>query len=419
MRLPRAEVEGAARQLALAQREGHAGLTRGRARHRELHRTSRAEGVGEGRDDEALLQHLGEGVEVGDARGLVERDRVRTAGLLRRERDAAAALVLGAEAREDGARPVDDAAGDVGGLALRRPRFEVEPRGEARDEVAPLGVERELHPVHHDRDGLRGGLLHAAVAHHHDEGPLAVADELREFEGRRAAPERVHRGLRPVHLDAVHRGHGGDLRARGEAPLGARDLQRRRDAVAGPVGLAHELELGLEPRHPVASNGEGQLRGRVARARKLQPERVLAAGLLLRDVPRERGDALVALGGSLEDNVAARPAHLPRDEHDARGGAREGVEQRGAGVHALAGLVERLVRREVCEQALGGAEVEGPRRRLRRLRPERVEDLVEDSHGCTPSAGRLARKVPSPQRCSRVSGRRRARTAVVGSDAPP
>ena len=110
-----------------------------------------------------------------DAGRLRDLDVVR-AVRARRELEPAQAVVDRRERRDGRAAIVDDLALDVGRLAERVLRHEVDAARHALDEVAALGEQRQLHRLHHDRDALLDRLGDAAVLGEDREQAVAARD---------------------------------------------------------------------------------------------------------------------------------------------------------------------------------------------------------------------------------------------------
>ena len=146
----RGDLDLAARDAGLAQRGHDLERARRAADRRDAQRAGgvvdRAEGapaVLRGRDVELRR----------DARGLRDLDVVRAIGRWL-ELEAAHAVVHGGELGDHPAAVVEDLALDVGGLAERGLRREVDAARDAGDQIAALGVHLEADRLHHDRDPL-------------------------------------------------------------------------------------------------------------------------------------------------------------------------------------------------------------------------------------------------------------------------
>jgi hypothetical protein len=271
----------------------------------------------------------------------------------RRQLEAAAPLVLGAQVGHGLAALVDDDGGDVGRLVRGGEALEVDASGEARHQITALGEEGEIQRLQQDGDGLGRRLHHAAVLDGEGQRALAPGDALWQREADGAQALVADRAGDARHLALVDAGDGGHLRAGGEAALRALDLDGGGDLVARAVTVAQEDDLRLQARGAVGAHVELALGRGVTVPGIAGAQGVLAAGLAGGDLPGPAPHAVLGGGAARGHHLALGAAHL--DGHVrwlAQGGVGEGVQQDAADPHRLVGPVDGLVRGQRGEESL-------------------------------------------------------------------
>src|SRR5262249_13804128 len=257
-----------------------------------------------------------------DPRGRVDFQFVSPPGLGHEAAKGADALVHGRLVRhfhrgdlgpDDVAPFVHNLAADLGRLAERRPRLEVNRVRHAGDEVAPDGVELDLQLLEDDRDRLQDRLDAAAVVEGHRQAGVAALDPLGQLEadGDGAAlvgPQSEGAGrlavgavALPVHVHLDLHGDAGE-----HAALDLRRLARGDDLLTRAVRFAGELQLLVESRALVVVDQELALLLREAAAGLADDQRVFAAGGVRRQRVGAAADALDGLAVRAEHRVPVR-----------------------------------------------------------------------------------------------------------------
>ena len=210
----------------------------------------------------------GERIGPGDARGLRKLDGVALAGF-GREDESAASFVLGGKIDHGVAMRIDHLPNQIRRLLCGGARLHVDPARQPNDQIASFGIDRQIDALEQDRDRLRDRLEHAAIGHCQGKCPVAVLDPGRQREGDRAIPRRVDYGFASEGALAIDHGGCRHLRSGGQAALGALDVERGPDGVAGSEAIAKKDNLPLEAHRESALTSNARLAGGKPLAGKL------------------------------------------------------------------------------------------------------------------------------------------------------
>ncbi len=278
---------------------------------------------------------------------------------LRRKREPAAAFVLATELDDFLAVGVDDYASQIGRLLGRGEGLEIDAIGQARDQFAALGIQRQVHRLQEDGNRLGGGLQHAAVFDGQGQHTFAARHLLRQLEAGHAHTFVVDLCRPAEHFRPVNPRDDRDRRSDGHAAFGPRDVQRGGHVVARTVAVTQELDLRLQPGRPVRADVEMAFRRGITREREGGLDRVLAARLTVGHRPLKSQHTIFGSHPSRCHHVALGAA----DFHD--GGSllvggqrtlRRVVQHHTADEDRLAGAVHGLVRAHVGQVPLGAAQ---------------------------------------------------------------
>ena len=150
-------------------------------------------------------------------------------------------------------------------LPIRLPGFEVDAVGQARDEVAAFGVELDVHRLQQNRDGLAGGLDHAAVFDDQRQRAFAARDFLGQIEADRAVALGVNFAPAPLKTSAPSTRAMTLLSRPSGMPPSLRSVcSVAPDLFAGAVAVAQEDDLAAQARRAIGADVELAFGRRVA-----------------------------------------------------------------------------------------------------------------------------------------------------------
>src|SRR5262245_43439408 len=190
-----------------------------------------------------------------NASRFADTERVRFASC-RSEQEAATAFVLAAEPADFLSGSIQDDAGQIRGLLRRRSAFEVDASRQTCSQITAFGIDRQIHGLQENRNGLRCGLDSASVLDGHREHAFAASDRGRKLESGAGVTGTVDGGVATPRLLTVHAGSNINFRIGGNAAFGAFDMETGGNHISWPVTIAHKNDLALETRSAIGSNIE-------------------------------------------------------------------------------------------------------------------------------------------------------------------
>ena len=209
-----------------------------------------------------------------------------------RKDEASATFVLGAEGPHLFVGGVQHQAGDIGRLLEGCACFQVDPAGQAGDQVAALGIAGHVDGLQQDGDRLGRGFNHPAIFDGKCQCAVAARHLGREGETGVGITGGIQGGDGAMDLFAVDAGGDGDAGAGWCATLGAVRFQCGADLVAGAIAVAKECDLSLEAWCPVGADVKRAFRGRGSQLGVGDPGGIFAPRLSRRDLPGKTGDAI-------------------------------------------------------------------------------------------------------------------------------